>query len=125
MSILIWVAQGLLSVVFLMAGILKLTSSKEELEAKVGNWVQPFSRTTLRIIGLLEVLGATGVVLPMLLEILPVLTIYAAVGLGLTMLGAMSVHIQRSEYDKLGMNAVLLSLAVFVAIGRLLLVPLS
>lgn len=125
MNILIWVAQGLLAAMFLMAGILKLTSSKEELAAKVGDWVQSFSPQTLRLIGLLEFLGAIGVVLPMLLGILPWLTVYAAGGLCLTMLGAMAVHIQRSEYQKLGMNAVLLLLAVLVAIGRLLLVPVG
>ncbi|NNE71392.1 MAG: DoxX family protein [Rhodothermales bacterium] len=125
MSVLIWIAQGLLAVMFTMAGILKLTSSKEELAAKVGDWVQSFSPQTLRLIGLLEFLGAIGVVLPMLLGILPVLTVWATVGLCLTMLGAMAVHIQRAEYDKLGMNAVLLLLAVFVAVGRLLLVPVG
>ena len=122
MNILIWIAQGLLAAMVMMAGGLKLTASKEDLNSKVGGWVEQFSLPSLRLIGLLEVLGAVGIVLPLLLGILPWLTVWAAGGLSLTMLGAMTVHFRRAEFDKLWVNGILLLLAVFVIIGRSFLV---
>jgi hypothetical protein len=63
--------------------------------------------------------GAIGLILPLLTGILPWLTPVAAAGLVLTMLGAMATHIRRHENQMLVVNLVLLSLAAFVAYGRL------
>lgn len=57
-----------------------------------------FSPSVIRAIGILEVLGATGVVLPALTGILPWLTRAAALGLSLNMAGAMATHLRREEY---------------------------
>ena len=117
MNIALWVAQALLAVAFFMAGLMKLTQPKEKLAPNMP-YVEDISTSTLRGIGLLEVLGAIGVIAPMLLGILPVLTAWAAVGLALTMVGAAIVHIRRKEYPNLLVNFVLFGAAVFVAWGR-------
>jgi hypothetical protein len=65
----------------------------------------------------LEVLGAIGLIVPLLTGILPWLTPLAAIGLVLTMLGAMATHLRRGENQMLAVNLVLL-LAAFVAYGR-------
>ena len=124
MNIVLWVVQGLLAAAFLMAGSNKLMRSKEQLKPMMA-WVEDFSPQTLRIIGAVEVLGAIGLILPAATGILPGLTPLAAVGLVLTMLGAAATHLRRTEYPLIGVNAVLLLLALFVAYGRFVMAPLS
>jgi hypothetical protein len=99
---------------------MKLTQPKEKLATNMA-WVEDFSQNTVRLIGLLEVLGAIGLILPMALSILPILTGIAAVGLLLIMIGAVITHIRRGEMPLLVPPAVLGVLAAFVAVGRLFL----
>ena len=72
----------------------------------------------MKIIGALEVAGAIGLILPWLLDIAPILTPIAALGLVLTMLGAAIVHLRRGETQMIVPNIVLGLLALFVALGR-------
>lgn len=118
MNILLWIVQGILTGMFLMVGAMKLMQPKEKMAEKMG-WVEDFSQTQVRVIGVLEVLGALGLILPMATGIMPVLTPLAAVGLGLTMIGAFLTHLRRNEIVPMGvMNLVLLAMAAFVAYGR-------
>ncbi|MEP0005287.1 MAG: DoxX family protein [Balneola sp.] len=125
MNTALWIVQGLLAAMFLMAGLMKLANSKEELKSKMGDWVDVVSTPGFKLIGLLEFLGAVGIVLPMAIDVLPILTPVAAIGLVMTMLGAMGLHIQRKEYDAIKKNIPLLLLALFVAVGRLIIIPIS
>ena len=123
MNTTLWIVQGLLAVMFFMAGIFKLTKSKDDLRVKLGDWVDILSPISLKIIGLLELLGAIGLIAPLALNILPILTPIAAIGLACTMGVAFMIHLQRKEYKELGTNLILLSIAVFIAIGRLNVFP--
>lgn len=128
MNIVLWILQGLLALVFLGAGSMKVTRSKEQLLATGERmaWVDDLSAGQVKLIGILEVLAAIGLILPALTGILPILTPLAAVGLVLTMVGAMLLHIRRSDpRQALMMNIVFLSVAVFVAYGRFVLVPFT
>lgn len=117
MNTALWIAQGLLSVAFLGVGALKLAKSRTELAPKMP-YVEDFSDGTIRTIGGLEVLGAIGLVLPWLLGIAPFLTVWAAIGLALTMAGAAVVHVRRGEMANVPVNLVLFVLAALVAWGR-------
>ena len=123
MNTAIWVAQILLALVFALSGLSKLTQPYERLAQQMA-YVNDFSPNTIRAIGLVEVLGAVGVVLPALTNILPWLTPLAAAGLVLVMLGAMATHFRRKEYPMLLINLVLIVLAALVAYGRFVAVPL-
>lgn len=81
-------------------------------------WVNDFPGWQIKVIGVLQVLAAIGLIVPQITGIAPVLTPLAAVGLILTMIGAMVVHLRREELNKLPVNAALLVLAAFVAYGR-------
>lgn len=122
MNEVLWIVQILLGVIFLMAGFMKATQPREKLAANMA-WVNDFSATQVRIIGVLEVLAGIGLILPMLTNILPILTPLAAVGLVLTMIGAMIVHIRRGEYSGTIVNIVFLAMALFVAYGRFVALP--
>lgn len=128
MNIVLWILQVLLAVAFFMAGIMKVTGSKDKLKERGGermNWVDDFTDGQLKIIGGLEVLGAVGLILPALTGILPILTPIAAVGLVATMVGAGLTHLRRSEMPLLMTNAVLGLIAVVVAVGRFLIAPIA
>jgi len=118
MNIALWVLQVLLAGAFGMAGTMKIIRSKEELAENNMDWVEDFSETQIKGIGVLEILGAIGVILPMLTNILPWLTAWAAAGLALVMVGAAVTHTRRGENQMIAINAVLFLLAIFVAIGR-------
>jgi hypothetical protein len=113
MTTLLWIAHGLLALVFLMTGMMKLLQSKEQLVEKMPV-LSPFSPTTLKLIGGLEVLGAVGILGPLFLGVMPGVVPWAA-GLALVMVGAVVAHVRRGEWPMVGMNAVLFALAVFVA----------
>lgn len=117
MNIALWIVQALLAIAFGMAGLMKITQPKEKLAAQQP-WVEDFAPTTVKLIGTLEVLGAIGLILPLLTGILPWLTPLAALSLALTMLGAMATHLRRHEYPNVVLNLVLLVLTALVAYGR-------
>jgi hypothetical protein len=67
----------------------------------------------------LKILGAIGLILPLALNILPILTPLAAAGLALDMVGAFLTHSRRKELVPMGvMNVILFAMNVFVAFGR-------
>ena len=117
MNIALWIVQGLLGLLFLMAGSMKLMQPKEKLAERM-RWVDDFSAGTVRLIGGFEVLCAIGIVLPVLIGVLPWLSPLAAVGLVLAMIGAAITHARRNEYQMIITNMVLLLLAAFVVYGR-------
>ncbi|MBN8590239.1 MAG: DoxX family protein [Anaerolineae bacterium] len=123
MDVALWVIQVLLALVFVMAGVMKLTQPKEKIAAQMP-WANDFSQNNIRLIGLVEVLGAIGLILPSLTRILPVLTPLAALGLVVTMVGAILTHLRRKETPMIVVNVVLLVLAAVVVYGRFVAVPL-
>jgi len=77
-----------------------------------------------QLIGVAEILGAVGLVLPALTGILPWLTPLAAAGLVILMVSAAIFHLRRKESPNITLNLILLAMAAFVAYGRFVLVPL-
>ncbi|MCW2943009.1 MAG: hypothetical protein JWN00_5994 [Actinomycetia bacterium] len=117
MNIVLWVLQGLLAAVFLMAGVTKVSQPKDKLVKQMG-WVEDYSDNAVKGIGAVEFLAALGLILPAATGIATVLTPLAATGLVLTMILAGIVHVRRGEQSKLPINIVLLILAAIVAWGR-------
>jgi hypothetical protein len=113
----LWVAQALLALAFLGAGVMKTTAPLAELQAKMP-WVNGALGGLVRFIGTAELFGAVGLVLPAATRIKPWLTPLAAVGLLTVMVLASLTHAARGEFPMLGVNAVLGGLAAFVAWGR-------
>lgn len=117
MKLALWIAQAVLALAFLGAGSLKLAKTPRQLGETIPI-LGSYSNPTLKAIGLLEVLGAIGLIAPPLTGIARFLTPLAAVGLALTMVGAAIAHGRRGEMSDIGKNGVLFALAVFVAWGR-------
>lgn len=117
MNTALWIVQILLAVAFVGAGAMKASQPREKLEGALP-WVADFPTPVVRFIGVAEVLGGLGLVLPAVTGIAPVLTPVAATALAVTMVLAAVVHARRGEYASIGVNAVLLLLTAFVAWGR-------
>jgi len=113
----LWIVQSILAFAFVAAGGIKSSQPKEALEAKMA-WTQDFSQGVVRLIGLAEILGAAGLVLPMMLDIYPWLTHFAAAGLALLMLGAAGTHVKRKEWGLMFIPLTLGAMAAFVALNR-------
>ena len=120
MNTVLWILQGLLAFVFVASGGMKVVRTKAQLKAmpQMG-WADDFSEPQIKAIGLVEVIGAVGLVLPWALGILPILTPIAAAGLAVIMGGAAATHLRRKEPAVPPM--VLAVLAAGVAIGRFVL----
>lgn len=120
MNIVAWILSGLLAAFFLFAGGSKLATPRGKLlENPRMGWAEDFTSPQIKVIAGLEVLAAIGLILPWALDIAPVLTPLAAVGLALMMLGALVVHGRRHELRQaLPVNSVMLLIAVVVAVIR-------
>ena len=123
MNITLWILQGVLALLYLITGGMKLARSKEQLAVSM-HWVEGLSPLTIKAIGVVEILGAFGLMLPALTGILPWLTPLAGAGLALAMLVALFVHARLKEYSGVGLTAVLLVLSAFTAYGRFFIRPL-
>jgi uncharacterized membrane protein YphA (DoxX/SURF4 family) len=117
----LWIVQGLLALVFLFAGGVKLVTPFEEMAAQMP---VPLPELFLRFIGVAEVLGALGLVLPGLLRIRPGLTPLAAAGLVVIMIGATVITLATADAVLAVIPLVVGLLAAFVAYGRWRVVPL-
>jgi putative oxidoreductase len=124
LNISLWVAQVLLALMFLMAGIMKSTQPIEELSKSMA-WVNDFSIGMVRFIGASELLGGIGLLLPSLLRIRPFLTPLAALGLFMVMVFAFIYHVSKGEYELLPVNSILGTIALFIVWGRYKKVPIQ
>jgi uncharacterized membrane protein YphA (DoxX/SURF4 family) len=121
MDIALWIVQILLALAFGLAGVMKLFQYERARQQM--KWVVDVPRNLVALIGAVEILGALGLILPLLTGILPWLTPLAALGLGLVMVLAGGFHLSRHENPAIIGNIVLLLVALFVAYGRFVLVP--
>jgi uncharacterized membrane protein YphA (DoxX/SURF4 family) len=118
----LWGAQVLLAVAFLGAGVMKAFTPVAELATKMA-WVNHVPAGLVPFIGVSELGGALGLLLPSLTRIKPVLTPVAAALLALVMVLGGAVHLSIGEPPI--PNVVLGALAVFVAWGRFQKAPIA
>jgi uncharacterized membrane protein len=125
MNVALWIVQVLLALAFLLVGVNHAFRVEQTIaQGRPGMmWVAAVPRWLMTFIGVCEILGAVGQILPPLTNILPWLTPLAALLLAIMMVLAIGFHLRRREYPNLIINIILLALAAFVAYGRFVLVP--
>ncbi|MEV8319968.1 DoxX family protein [Streptomyces sp. NPDC059900] len=106
MTLAYWILAGLLSLFYLYGGGVKLVHSRERLRPMMA-WVDSTPMPAVRAIGLVEVLGAIGLVLPPLTGVAPWLALVAAVGFVVLQIGATRVHLRRGD-RRIALNITLL-----------------
>lgn len=120
MTYLLWTVQVALALLFLFAGGVKLVTPVEALTEQV-----PLPGLFVQFIGVAEVLGGLGLVLPGLFRVGQWLTPLAAAGLVIIMVGAVAVTVATLGVAPALIPLVVGGLAVFVAYGRWRLAPLG
>ena len=116
-KILTWTLQILAALAFIMAGIMKISTPYGDLVlAENMGWAEDFSAIQIKIIGVLEFLGAIGMILPFVIKKFTFLVPLAALGLVLVMVGAIFTHLSREE--PIIVNIVLLILNMSVVYLR-------
>ena len=116
MNLGLWIMQGLLGL-FIVAGIMKILQPVDKLSVSMA-WVKRYSVGMVRFIGITELLGGIGVIVPWATGIMPILTPIAAAGLGIIQAAAAFDHLKNNESKLIPINIVFLLLAVAVAYGR-------
>ena len=107
MNVAYWIVAGLLALFYLYGGGVKLLRSREQLRPMMA-WVDSTPMSAVRAIGLIEVLGATGLMLPPLTGIAPWLALAAAAGFVVLQIGAIRVHLRQGD------RQIVLNLALIV-----------
>lgn len=123
MHIVLWVLQVLLAATLIWAAFAKLFQPIAQLRT-MWPWTGEISPALVRSTGVIDLLGALGVLLPSLFRFKPILTPIAAFGIVLLMISASIFHISRGEASQIDFNLVFGLIAGFVAYGRLKIAPI-
>ena len=115
MKIASWIVQTLLALVFIASGSMKLFAFDQFAASAPALADQ---RGLVTFIGIAELAGALGLILPALTKILPILTTWAAIGLATIMVLATGFHLTRGEFSHAVVTVILLALAAFVIYAR-------
>ena len=125
MIIAYWIVAALLALAYVFVGGTKLVRTNAQLESGGMHWVRGTNPAVVKLVGLIEVLGAAGLILPPLLAVAVFLAPLAAVGLILVQAVAIGVHMQMRDTASLPINISLLLLAFVAAWLGVLSFPLS
>jgi len=120
----LWTVQILLACLFFIAGVMKTSQPIDQLATALP-WTRDVSVGLVRFIGISEIIGALGLVLPAATRIAPRLTGLAGFGLALVMALAIGFHATRGEYSMMPLPIALFLLVGFVAWGRLFRAPIA
>jgi putative oxidoreductase len=117
MNIALWIAQILLAAMYGMSGSMKTFQTAKARQQFP--WAKNRSNGFIRFVGISELLGALGLILPIITGVLPWLTVLAAVGLTLIQwLAIFTEHLPKKEYNVIPINIILSAISVFVIFGR-------
>lgn len=114
MDIAYWIVAGLLALFYLYAGGLKVSSSKEGLAPMMAWAGTAVPMAGVRMIGVLELAGVAGLILPTLLDVASILTLFAAGGLLALQVLATGFHLARKETKDVWLNVGLVAVAALV-----------
>jgi hypothetical protein len=117
MNTTLWIVQGILGAMMFALGLMKTFQPTEQL--RKFTWTTRNSEQFIRLVGISELLIGAGLILPQLTGILPILTPLAAVALMVVMVLAIIEHVRHKENYDIGKNIIIMLMAAFIAIGRL------
>ena len=118
MNIAIWIITGLLALAFIGAGLMKVAQPRAKLADGGMAWVNDYSDAGVKLVGLAELLGGIGLILPAVTGIAPILVPIAAAALTVIMIGAVVWHVRANDAKGAMPSVILGILALVVAILR-------
>lgn len=122
MNTTLWILQVFAAVTFMYSGINKsIFPIRKLVDEKGQTGVDNLPLPLVRFIGISEILGATGLILPWWLNILPVLTTISAILFAFIMIPAAIIHYKRKEPKNILTNVILFCICIFIGYGRIFL----
>jgi hypothetical protein len=118
----LWTAQIILAILLIMGAVMKFMPIQQI--ATMMPWTGQIPSFAVRLLGITDLLGALGLILPAWLRIKPQLTSLAAAGVIVLMSCAIAFHVSRGEASVIGINIFTIIAAAFVAWGRWKKVPI-
>ncbi len=118
MNIILWIAQVLVAAGFIWVAAIKLFQPIEKIAA-MWPWTSEVPSLMVRLLGVVDLLGGLGLILPSLLRIKPRLTAFTAIAIIVLMICAGIFHIARGEGAVIGVNIFFAVIAAFIAWGRM------
>ena len=115
MKIAYWIVAGLLGVLYMYGGWAKIVRNKEQLEPMM-EWVEQVPMWQVRLIGVIEIAGVVGLILPPLIGVVPLLAVAAAIGFVILQFFAAAMHASRNGVRDTGLNVALILLAALAAV---------
>jgi uncharacterized membrane protein len=122
MNVALWIVASVLALGFTAGSIVKLTWSYERYAARL-HWPADFTASQVKLIGVVELLGGIGLVLPGVLDTARALVPIAASGMALYMAGAVTERVRRREHKEMVGDLLFVAALVFVSWGRFGLEP--
>jgi uncharacterized membrane protein YphA (DoxX/SURF4 family) len=119
MDTILWICQSFLALVFLYSGAMKSTQSRQWLVTHNQTGVADISMPLIRFIGITEILGSAGIILPELTQVAPILTPVTAICFAILMVLAAPIHYRRREFRSVAINVFIFLVSVFVAWGKM------
>lgn len=113
----IWIMQGILASIMAASGLVILIIPKSRLENRL-YWIRKYPNSMRIFICTAKILAAIGLTAPMLLNVLPILTPIAALGIVLLMIAALNYHLQTKEYKDVPATVIFLSMALLISYYR-------
>lgn len=110
-----WILQGFLCMLFLYSGICKSILNVDQLVARGQTGPAAIPMPLTRFIGVVEILGAAGIILPWALQLMPELTPITAIGFAVIMMLALPIHYKLKEPKGMAINITVLTISLFVA----------
>ena len=123
MNVTLWASQIILAAFLMMGTVMKFLPI-EKISVMMP-WTGQVPVLIVRLLGIIDLLGAIGLILPALLRIKPQLTPWAAVGIMVLMFCAIIFHVSRGEASVIGVNVFAILVALFIAWGRVKKVPVN
>jgi uncharacterized membrane protein YphA (DoxX/SURF4 family) len=118
MNTILWICQAILAITFLYSGINKSIFSTDQLVTKGQTGVANLPLGLTRFIGISEIIGSIGIIVPWWINIWPFLTPVTAICFVVIMLLAAPIHYKRKEPQNVATNLILLAISLFVVWGR-------
>lgn len=118
MNTILWILQAIIAITFTYSGICKVTLSIPKMVALGQTGVEDVPLALIKFIGISEILGSIGLIVPELINVLPFFVVAAAIGIGVIMVPASSIHLSRKEFKAVLTNMTVLTVCLFIACGR-------
>jgi hypothetical protein len=117
-NIVLWIAMILLALLYIMGVQFHLFTAPEKAAEMGAVWMTEYPIMLPRVIGVIEIIGVVGLILPALTRIKPHLSLWATYGLLAIQVLAIIFHAVRGEFEALPFNAIYVVLALFIIWGR-------